>query len=341
MLRAVVVGVFAVFAGLVPARAWAMFHLMKVREVYAGSVSAPNAQYVELQMYSANQTSVMGHKVTVFSANGTLIGTFTFAANVAGSGATQSTILVATTEAATFFGVVPDLVMSTASIARGGGKACFDAIPEDCVAWGNYSGSAMGVGTPISPSGLPFGKAITRKLDVAGGATTLEATDDRDQSSNDFKLAVPAPKTNAGVSGTIPASTCGNGTIESLEQCDDHNTTSNDGCSATCETDAAVFDAGVPDAMPVGPDAAPGTPDAAPGTPDATLGNPDATLGNPDASPGQPDAALGTPVSDSSGCGCRVAGRSDRDASAPLTTFILLGAFGGLALRRRAIRRTR
>src|SRR5205085_6397278 len=99
-------------------RAWASFHLMKVREVYAGSVAAPNVQYVELQMYSASQNFVMGHKVTVFSANGTLVGTFTFTGNVAG-GTTQSTILVATAEAATFFGLVPDLVMSTASIARG------------------------------------------------------------------------------------------------------------------------------------------------------------------------------------------------------------------------------
>src|SRR5205085_2374166 len=131
--------------------------------------------------------------------------------------------------------------------------------------------------------------------------------------------AVPAPKTNAGVNGTIPSSTCGNGAIESLEQCDDHNTTSNDGCSATCETDTAVFDAGVPDANAGTPDATPGTPDATPGTPDAAAGAADAAAGAADAAPGAPDAAAaGTPVSDNSGCGCRVAGRRERDGRSPL-----------------------
>jgi MYXO-CTERM domain-containing protein len=73
---------------------------------------------------------------------------------------------------------------------------------------------------------------------VAGAATTLDAADDTDNNANDFVLATPAPKNNAGATGTPPTSICGNNTIEGLESCDDNNTASNDGCSSTCFTEA-------------------------------------------------------------------------------------------------------
>ena len=74
------------------------------------------------------------------------------------------------------------------------------------------------------------------------GPTTLECCDDTGDSANDFVFGTPAPKNDAGTRGTLPASTCGNSTVEGLETCDDGNTAGGDGCSAVCrfEPDAAV-----------------------------------------------------------------------------------------------------
>ncbi|MDO8630242.1 MAG: DUF4215 domain-containing protein, partial [Phycisphaerales bacterium] len=45
----------------------------------------------------------------------------------------------------------------------------------------------------------------------------------------------PVPPDDGGGGGNAPS--CGNGTVETGEQCDDGNTVSGDGCSATCQTE--------------------------------------------------------------------------------------------------------
>jgi cysteine-rich repeat protein len=207
--------------------------------VFAGTPASPSSQYVVLQMASAGQNFVSGHSVIVYNAAGTEIARFTFPGNVA-NGANQAKILIATAQASAFFGVSANLTM-TPVIPAAGGKICFDDI--DCDARGNYSGSSVGVGAPFNnpqpcdSAGIPPGRAMVRRLDVSGGATTLETTDDTDNSANDFRLGTPAPRNNANQNGTIPASTCGNGVIEGVESCDDNNTVNGDGCSASCAPD--------------------------------------------------------------------------------------------------------
>jgi uncharacterized protein (TIGR03382 family) len=211
------------------------FHLMKIVEVFPGTVGAPNAQYVRLQMFAVGQNLVTNHKVIVFNAAGTAVGTFTFTSNVP-NGASQSSILIATTEAAALFKLSADLTM-TAVIPRAGGKVCFDTI--DCVAWGNYTGSPTGVGAPAMQAlGLQQGRSLSRRLDIAGGATTLENADDTGVSANDFRIVAPTPKNNTNGTATLPPSTCGNNTVEGLESCDDNNSASNDGCSSECVVEA-------------------------------------------------------------------------------------------------------
>ena len=176
---------------LMPLPALATFHLVKVVEVFPGTTAAPTAQYVMLQMYFGGQTFVSGHSVKVFDANGAAVGTFTFSKNLA-NGANLATMLVATPDAATAFGVTADLTMDPV-IQPGGGAVCWETF--DCVAWGSFSASSPlphAPGTPFNaPNGLMLDMAMHRNLS-SGGAVT------------DFAFAPPAPKNNAGQTGTVP-----------------------------------------------------------------------------------------------------------------------------------------
>jgi cysteine-rich repeat protein len=226
---------------LAPVPAHANFHLMKVVEVFGGSTTKPNAQYVVLQMYNAGQNVLLNHKVHVFDAAGVLLQSFTFPANVA-NGTAQAKIVIATTDAQTLFNLTADLTMAPV-IRAAGGKVCFEAI--DCVAWGSYAkaGGDATVGTPVNSAaspiagqpvrGLVANRAIVRRLDIVAPNTTLQAGDDTNNSANDFLLGTPAPKNNANQTGTVTA-TCGDSTIGGLESCDDGNTTAGDGCDAAC-----------------------------------------------------------------------------------------------------------
>lgn len=208
---------------------------MKVVEVFPGAAASPNAQYVVIQMHQAGQNQVGGHGITVYDAAGNAIGAEIFPGGV-GNGAIQSKILIATSQAGTFFSLMPDLVLDV-PIPLSGGKVCFDASPEDCLAWGDYSGSSAGVGTPfLQATGLVLGRAAIRRLDIVAPNNTLQAGDDTDQCSTDFVDGVPAPRNNAGVAGTIPPSVCGNGVLEGLEQCE-----AGVGCSSSCTLDAGAL----------------------------------------------------------------------------------------------------
>jgi cysteine-rich repeat protein len=243
-LRSCLLSLAALGALAAPARA--DFHLVKVVEVFAGTPAAPDAQYVLTQMYVADQGNLLGHKLNAYNAAGALIGTFTFDGSVTNPKPNQTKIFIATPQAAALFNLPADLTMS-ADVLAAGGKVCFETI--DCVAWGNYSGSSTGVGTPFgTPNPLPAARAIKRRLDISGSPTTLDSTDDTNDSTNDFVLAMPAPRNSAGTFGTTPASTCGNGAIEGLEQCDDHNLANGDSCSSTCETTTPVTSISIADA---------------------------------------------------------------------------------------------
>ncbi len=139
------------------------FHLVLVSEVFPGFASAPNAQYVELQMYAPDQNFVMGQSILVFDATGGFVGQFAFSSSVS-NGADQVTLLIATTQAQTLLGIVPDAVMDPV-INPAGGKVCYTG-SNDCVSWGSYSGSTVGVGS------------VRRRVRVLGpGGHAWEAVD--------------------------------------------------------------------------------------------------------------------------------------------------------------------
>ena len=184
------------------APASANHHFMKVREVFAGAPGQPSAQFVELQMYASGQSVVGGKQVVVYDAAGLFSDSFTFPANVT-NGANQASILIATTQAASFFGLSPDLTMPP-GLPAAGGKVCWERpspfMRWDCVSWGSYTGPDTGTGAPFNPSGgLVSGWSALR--DISGGvnSTRLEAADDTGDSAADFDLASPTPRNNAGV----------------------------------------------------------------------------------------------------------------------------------------------
>lgn len=170
------------------------FHLVMVRELYPGSGTAPAAEYVELQMYAAGQDLVNGHHVEFFDKGGSSLGSVTFDANVA-RGANQSTILLATPEAESQFGVTADKGLSGDKLDPDGGAVCWEAL--DCVAWGSFGGSTESPsGNPADPLAIPEGMALRRTI-APGCPTLLELSDDSNDSATDFADVFPAPRPNS------------------------------------------------------------------------------------------------------------------------------------------------
>jgi hypothetical protein len=184
-------GVFlaaAVVALWTAAPASAVFHLMSIREVSAGT-SSTSAEFVELQMYAPGQNLVGTHTVTFYGPTGSVTGTCAFPGNVP-NGQNQRSVLVATPSV----GVAGDCPLADGDrLNPAGGAVCFENI--DCVAWGGFSGSVLGpVGTP-APA-IPLGMSLTRSI-APGCSTLLEAGDDTNSSAADFSLTAPTPRNNA------------------------------------------------------------------------------------------------------------------------------------------------
>lgn len=185
-------------AGLLFSAAHGSIHAVFVKEVFAGTVGNPQAQFVELQMYGGGQTVSQNKSVVVYTKTGATAGTFTFTSN-ATNGTNQATYLVATTQAQAEFNVTADALMTSAVIDPTGGKVCFTG-STDCVVWGAYTGSASG--TPFSPAeGIIPGASAERKTDGGTNATLLDAGDDTGNHEVDFKFNGPSPKNNPGASG--------------------------------------------------------------------------------------------------------------------------------------------
>ena len=179
---------------LVSAKASASFHVMKVVEVFAGSAAAPNASYVQLQMYLGGQTQVSGHMLHVYDATGVEItaAKVTFSANVA-NGADQANILIGTSSVSAAFGVTPDFTLPQ-NLDKNGGAVCFEGI--DCFTWGNFTGTTAD-STSAPFAALTANKAARRSIAGGVSATMLEAVDDTGNVTADFTAVDPAPKNNA------------------------------------------------------------------------------------------------------------------------------------------------
>jgi hypothetical protein len=191
-LRRAIVLALCGLALVVPS-ASATFHEISVREVYPGSIANPNAEYVELQMWSSGQEFVGGHVLHVYGSTGTKADTL-LPSDVA-NGVNQATILIATPEATTHFGVNADFALSSSGqLDPSGGAVCWELL--DCVSWGAFSGGPLPSPAGSPAPAVPDEMALRRTI-VPGCATLLEAKDDRDNSAQDFSAVFPSPRPNS------------------------------------------------------------------------------------------------------------------------------------------------
>lgn len=190
-----VAALVAVACLIAPAEAGASFHLMQVREVYPGSAAAPEAEYVELQMWSGGENFVGGHFVRSHDASGAVVATSTFPANLP-NGANQSTLVLATPQAEAQFGIAADGALSPAGqLSPSGGAVCWEAI--DCVSWGSFAGTLPSpTGAPAASAGISDGMGIRRSI-ARGCATLLDPADDSNDSAADFAATPPEPRPNS------------------------------------------------------------------------------------------------------------------------------------------------
>ncbi len=181
-------GAFATNAG-------AAFHETKVSEVDPGAGSMDSA-FIELQFFSAGQNFLTGHDVDYYTAVGSLLGSTNL--TMVPNGESQRTVLIGDSGVAGA-DITNNTLGDAISTVAAGGAVCFaDAVPPDCVSWGNFTGAGLpgATGAPVAPGGIPAGQSISRKI-TPGCATLLEAGDDTNNSAADFVVGPPTPRNNS------------------------------------------------------------------------------------------------------------------------------------------------
>jgi hypothetical protein len=133
------------------------FHLMKVEEVFAGTTSEANADFIELEMQAPDQGNVSDHPLQLFDATGARFDC-PVAADVPNENVGDK-ILFATTQTETELGINADFTIPP-MLDGSSGAACFASV--DCVSWGSFTGTTPSpAGTPF-PSGIPPDNSIER-----------------------------------------------------------------------------------------------------------------------------------------------------------------------------------
>jgi hypothetical protein len=200
----------------VPPGALASNHLVKIREVYAGSAANVNSEYVELQAYAPGQNLLTGQvSFRFYDATGTQTFAFVPASNPPNA-ESQRRILVISQAAATEFNLPSGYTLSDGNyITDAGGAVCYETNSgaADCVSWGNFDNTTLtplpsATGGNVDPPGIPDGSAISRSIS-RGCASMLEAGDDTNNPV-DWSDVTPAPLNNA---STTPEKPCPNTTI--------------------------------------------------------------------------------------------------------------------------------
>jgi Ca2+-binding RTX toxin-like protein len=210
-LTRIVLAASLVIAGtaVLASAASASFHLNKIREI-TGDTAGGNQSYIELQMYASGENFVAGHNITVWDADGLVLGmpvpvqTHTLTGPNPPNGANQSTILIGDTNVAGRDFTIPELSNYLDNTVGGNlmaaGAICYEGIPIDCVSWGgaNFTG-ANNLPDHTTPNGssMPTGLLALQRNIGANCATALDSADDTDNAAADFSLVGANPRPNS------------------------------------------------------------------------------------------------------------------------------------------------
>jgi len=172
------------------------FHLIVVNEVYTNADGTE--QFAELMARSDFQTNLAPTRINALDATGaatTLVFDLTASFPALDN---NETILLATQDVASQLGFNPDFIIPPNAISLVNGRVSFAQDPAintivDAVAYGNYTGSNTGFGTPSVA--LPSDGSTSLNRVVYNLITRDNATD--------FAVLVNSPKRNDGMSGTL------------------------------------------------------------------------------------------------------------------------------------------
>lgn len=185
-----------------PQSASANHHDVTIKEVYPGNTFTPgseDAEYVEIQAYSAGQNILMDQLyVNYYDADGgPVTRTHTFGANPP-NGGNQRTFIAATAQAQTDLVFTADESLTDLdALPAAGGAVCLSSIvfgSIDCASYGAFTGT-----TP-DPDGnsqtIADTQSMTRTI-ARGCATLLDAPDDTDDTDADFASTALSPQPNS------------------------------------------------------------------------------------------------------------------------------------------------
>lgn len=212
MKRAVVV---AVVGALVATTGVARAQTRIALDEIVGSWQADDeVQFVQLRMLDTGQNMIGNVAALVFydaTGSSDSARALFFTQSVA-NGAQGATILVATTKARDLANVQPDFLLPTGFLQPTNGRVCYAVEGQsglqlvDCVAYGTYTGdnATFGNPTPLTPDDRALERAAVTGRNRADWTSVLD----------------PVLANNAGGTGTLPATLCGDGLIDQGEVCD-------------------------------------------------------------------------------------------------------------------------
>lgn len=182
--------------GLLASPAQASFHLMKIREVFPGSLMGGGDEYIVLQATARGQNRLTDHRVSFFHADGTESAGCEFSSNPSGA-ANQQFYLVAQPNVETTFGLARDCPFAAGGdpLQAAGGAVCWDETLVDCMAYGAFT-NTLGLPVGHRASAPPADMSLTRTI-TRGCATALDGADDTNNSAADFSATTPNPRNSA------------------------------------------------------------------------------------------------------------------------------------------------
>lgn len=160
-----------------PIAAHATFHIIHIEEVYSSADG--NVQFVELQADAGGQTELEFAELVVQNATGTTTTVlFDFTASFPALDGGE-TVLLATPAAQAALGFTADFTIPANSIPVGSGRVIFrqDNLGTfvDAVAYGSFTGSNTGYGTPAAALPSNGTDSLTHQTATGNNSTTYSA----------------------------------------------------------------------------------------------------------------------------------------------------------------------